>query len=604
MSDFIIDLESNNKGPALLSFLKKPYGNYPPEGEEFNFSWGSMAVLRDKLSQGDNIYHKNNLVFSWIGDLATEITDEFVEEFISCITKLNMVENKKTIHLENEPLFKKLNGAFSIVVATSDWLVIVTDPVSFVPVYVSYGENGKIMAVGTYLDAVAEVSSGHKEIDIVSIGEFLDAGHITFPYTIYKNIKQASPGRIFILKKDKDQSKEQDFIYWLPPVESEDFCKEDEYTEELQDALLKAVKIRSSFSKVGIFLSGGLDSRTIAAMIPSEVNCVALTFCNQANYETKITNKLSNYYNMEWILLKRNQLSLSDFLSSVMRTGCEFEWINDQNSVFANAINDLGIDSLIGGAGFDIYLKGVRATDWYQRRHWCGLSPPRYFKKEFYNPNFLSSFSRKNFKVGIVTQVLERRMKWYYKQLDQERSSSKEFTSIYPFSNSGGCAYWTSVRRVIPLRLPVMDRRVIEFAFKCPVRFKLGGRIVQNVSRRICGKGSELPIANNGVTPASDSFERFLRRALWESQKGAMRIIEKFGFSKKIQHPYVDYDFYWKNNSDLNEIAVKYSQCLDEFGNTFLKRPISELLFNRNCSWEYGLRLFQLAIWKNKINNF
>lgn len=107
-------------------------------------------------------------------------------------------------------------------------------------------------------------------MDEESIDDYLGYRYVREPYTFFKNIFQVESGTYLRVSSDL---KMQEKRYWDIPIE---FNCEKEYDEnailkEFQQRLEKAVKIRTiSDVPVGTYLSGGIDSSLLTAMVANE----------------------------------------------------------------------------------------------------------------------------------------------------------------------------------------------------------------------------------------------------------------------------------------------------------------------------------------------
>ena len=112
-SDFLISLGNLYDGKNLLRLIKKPYGGCTPEGRFFDFPWGSVAVLKERLARNENIITRDSMIFAWVGDLVTDMQEDFLESFINRLAYLQKDHGKGGVSLETDELFDKLNGAFA-----------------------------------------------------------------------------------------------------------------------------------------------------------------------------------------------------------------------------------------------------------------------------------------------------------------------------------------------------------------------------------------------------------------------------------------------------------------------------------------------------------
>ena len=167
------------------------------------------------------------------------------------------------IHLYEEigtEVFSKIHGMFAIVLFDSrnGNLILARDRMGKKPLY--WGIHGKDFLFGSELKALMEHPSFVKELDLSSVNKYLLYENVPTPHTMFKNTWKLEPGTFMVWDGRKAQKK----VFWKTtflPKES----SFDDSLRSLDDVLGKSVKDRLVADvPLGIFLSGGLDSSTIA----------------------------------------------------------------------------------------------------------------------------------------------------------------------------------------------------------------------------------------------------------------------------------------------------------------------------------------------------
>jgi len=146
-----------------------------------------------------------------------------------------------------------------------------------------------------------------KELDDFSLALYLQYGFIPAPYTIFKNTYKLKPGHFLTLDSSGNIEIEK---YWdvsdfFIKGESEraNWLKrnEDDVAEELEGLLREAFKLRMvSDVPVGVFLSGGIDSSLLVALLQREMHRPLKTFTigfyektyNEAHWAEKVAQHL------------------------------------------------------------------------------------------------------------------------------------------------------------------------------------------------------------------------------------------------------------------------------------------------------------------------
>ena len=603
MSDFLVSLGKQHSGKDLVNLLKKPYRSRTPEGRFFDYPWGSVAILEERLTCNNNIIIKNAVVFAWVGDLVMDLSDRFLELFIKRIAGLQKHREKNGFSLRNDELFEKLNGTFAIVLASDEDFSVVTDPLSFVPVYMGKSKQGNIASFGTHQDLVSVTIGKAASIDVVSAAEFLNRGHTTFPYTMYSNVEELKPGSLHCIKPGENGSAQvRDFCYWSPPQELTEGFNVTELSDELAQSLISAVSDRCCGGKVGVCLSGGLDSRLIMAAVPKELECIGLTFGDALNHEMKTAQRVCKAYNRQWLPLFRGKYFLENTIVSMVKlAGCKANWLHAHTVGFVEKIEEEGIDTLFDGNGIDEFLKGCFTADMALVKRLGGILPAKYVKLEFDYENIFSTFFESIIKEDVLESIRVRKRAFNNNNLDPNRTSWVERLSTYPISQSPCCF---EERRLLPIRMCGADRRILNFGFKCPIELKLGAKIFIMAAKKIYGAGGRIPNANDGVRPGSGHWSRLVQRAVRKLQTGTTIVLEKLGKEERIQSSWHNYQKYWEQSDKIPELIHEYGPSLNEWDEKLFKERGRDLFECEDLKWSGRFRLLQLAIWKGMVDDY
>lgn len=184
MSDFLIRIGHDCDSGRLLALLKQPYGVRAPQGQGFDFTWGSLAVLEDRLASNANILRVNGGVLAWVGDLVGGMSEAFRTTLIARLASLHRSGQGHDDSLEDDPVFRQLNGAFAILYADEMGFCVVTDPLGTTQVFLGQGRDGQIVSAGTHADLVAVAGGLADELDFASLAQFLRHGYCVFPGTM------------------------------------------------------------------------------------------------------------------------------------------------------------------------------------------------------------------------------------------------------------------------------------------------------------------------------------------------------------------------------------------------------------------------------------
>ena len=161
--------------------------------------------------------------------------------------------------------FRRINGMF----ACAFWderdrkLVIARDRFGKKPVF--YYQDSKRFIFASEIKSILSFGNTDRNINISALHDFLSNSYIVGEQSMIEGIKRLPPAHVLILKDGILSTQSYWELKFEPVLKPMD---EEEILEDLEDLLLKAVKRRlMSDVSLGAFLSGGLDSSVIVALM-------------------------------------------------------------------------------------------------------------------------------------------------------------------------------------------------------------------------------------------------------------------------------------------------------------------------------------------------
>ena len=215
--------------------------------------------------------------------------------------------------LWGEELFEKIDGQFAIVVIdlTKNIILISRDKFGEKPVYY-YIDNNKVI-IGSELKIFKHFKNINMTTNSIGIKKYLIYSFIPAPQTIYKNIyKVRHSENIKINLSNFNISKK---IYFKPQIIKNTKFKESDFLEELDFLINDSVKSRLlSDSKIGTFLSGGLDSSLISFYAKKEnsnLESYSISVNQKGFDEIEDAKKMSKYLNIKFNYTKLDSQKFS-----------------------------------------------------------------------------------------------------------------------------------------------------------------------------------------------------------------------------------------------------------------------------------------------------
>jgi asparagine synthase (glutamine-hydrolysing) len=144
-------------------------------------------------------------------------------------------------------------------------LTLLRDRLGVKPLY--YGWDGNTLWFGSELKALRAFRHWRAETDPAALAEYFQFGHINAPRSIYRKVSKLPPGHWLELGPQGEPVVRR---FWsvLDALHTPLTGSEDELTEQLETLLIDAFRLRMvSDVPVGMFLSGGIDSSLVTALL-------------------------------------------------------------------------------------------------------------------------------------------------------------------------------------------------------------------------------------------------------------------------------------------------------------------------------------------------
>lgn len=192
--------------------------------------------------------------------------------------------------------------AFSLYDKASKELVLVRDRLGIKPLY--WGKFGPLFLFGSELKALRAVDGWEPALNRDALSAFMRHNYIPAPYSIYKDVYKLEPGSILRLKEDGTHSVKK---FWdMKEVVkyrsvTKQLISDGDAIEQLDELVTDSVCRRMvSDVPLGALLSGGIDSSIVAAIMAERssrpVNTFSIGFedpaFNEAPYAAEIARHL------------------------------------------------------------------------------------------------------------------------------------------------------------------------------------------------------------------------------------------------------------------------------------------------------------------------
>ena len=232
-----------------------------------------------------------------------------------------------------------------------------------------YYWDGKLFAFASEIKALLEHPAISPEFEESVVAEYLAFGYISDERTMFRNIKKLMPGHHLTLDVAARSIRIEQ--YWdVPEATSTEKHSDQEWIEETRRRLEETVKMRlMSDVPLGMFLSGGVDSSAIAALIKKMVSGPVKTFSvgyaeekySELGYAAQVAKAIGTDHH-------EVRVSMEDFFNALPRLiWHEDEPITWPSSVSLHFVSKLAAEQVkvvLTGEGSDELFGGYERYRW------------------------------------------------------------------------------------------------------------------------------------------------------------------------------------------------------------------------------------------------
>ena len=195
-----------------------------------------------------------------------ELRNKLISKGIKFVSKNSDTETLlKGYEYYGEKIFNFLDGQFSIAITDLDKkkIILARDKFGEKPLFYYYDKN--LLVVSSELSALREIKKINFSLDKLSLQKYFIFSFVPAPNTIYKKIYKLENAHFCEVDLEKNSLKKSKFFNLKNLNFSSSKNKYKDSLDELDDLIDKSVKSRLlSDNKIGLFLSGGIDSTLIS----------------------------------------------------------------------------------------------------------------------------------------------------------------------------------------------------------------------------------------------------------------------------------------------------------------------------------------------------
>jgi asparagine synthase (glutamine-hydrolysing) len=277
---------------------------------------------------------------------------------------------------------RRANGMFAFALwdRTTRELHLVRDRLGEKPLY--YGWAGRAFLFGSELRALRRYPNFDAKIDRRAVALFLRYNCVPAPYSIYEGVWKLPPACTLTVPLPLAPGwLPEPELYWSLRDAAEHGARNrspasaSELTEELDALLLDAVKMRTYADvPVGAFLSGGIDSSTVVALMQRDratpVRTFTIGFAERAYDESTDAEEVAAHLGTDHVTMR---VTAADALDAIPRLPHVFdEPFSDPSQLPTLLLSELTrrqVTVSLSGDGGDELFGGYNRHTWSQRVH-------------------------------------------------------------------------------------------------------------------------------------------------------------------------------------------------------------------------------------------
>lgn len=355
-----------------------------------------------------------------------------------------------------------------------------TDLISSLPLYVHTmdDETHIFSSHVNFIDNLVQ----NLGFDDVSVLEFLTMGTVSYPFTIYKKIKQVTPSSKCLYNSSKRVFHQK--TYWRP-YSNCSFKTIEDAANAVNKLLHENVSLFMKNQKnKTLLMSGGEDSRLLACIMKCYGDFSGYIILDKPNREYNLAQKAARSIGFKLNLILRDEnfyYDIKNHATKISGNSNQYMHIHGLHKELINELADQNSVSVASGYLSDAVLKGSRIKkSWLwskfgiQRKtiiNRLGLLKPK--KLKIIKPEIVNSFNKRKRNLRSFN---------YYLGLRED----SEFFGFSPVTNYKSSPMSTGLRRIFNLFEPFASNEMIYISSKIPENFKLNRRIFNIIFKKNC----------------------------------------------------------------------------------------------------------------------
>lgn len=257
----------------------------------------------------------------------------------------------------------QIEGMFAAVIFDGETILLIRDAIGARTLFYTKTENA--FAVSTSLKSLRKWSQLEVKINLPAVASFLTFAYLPGEETLLENVFELRPAhalRVF------SNGKSEMINYYEPLEKIDETLSIEQQTNNLRQTLENSIisRLPKNNEEVGVFLSGGIDSSLVAALVakfyPNKLRTYSISFGEDNPNETAYSGLVAAHCRTNHKVLSFNGKQIAQYLAeTVALLDCPVgDPLTVPNFLLAKAAAEDGLKNVFNGEGGDPCFGGPK----------------------------------------------------------------------------------------------------------------------------------------------------------------------------------------------------------------------------------------------------
>ena len=397
--------------------------------------------------------------------------------------------------------FRKLRGMFALAIwdHASNQLVLARDPLGIKPLYYYVAKNQ--FAFASELRALLASGLVRRALSPAGVDSFLANGSVASPLTIVDGIRQLLPGKCLQVKTGADGNVSLREVEFGNSTHERSTTSRDEAVARLRAELEESVRMHLvSDVPLGVFLSGGMDSSALVALMSRTVRpkTFSVVFDERGFTEAPFSRAIAERFDTDHTEIRLSEDRLIGILPEAMASIDQPTMDGVNTFVVSGAVKDAGVTVALSGLGGDELFAGYPS---FRRALRLGTMPkrlaraasavgsvvlkPSVQRDKFWQlarsggaPEDVYRISRQLFSTDVASEITRREAEippgnGHHPSIDIVNAISTLELKGYMTNTLLRDTDTMSMAHSLEVRVPFVDAKVVDYVLSLPGEWKL-----------------------------------------------------------------------------------------------------------------------------------